>query len=266
MYVLHLSFCGANYHGWQIQSDVPTVQGTLHEALKRILDAPDLPPPSGCGRTDEGVHAVEFIAAVRAVREMPPDNLRLGLNSLLPPDIRIMAVERVAGYRNARTLVVGKHYRYLLCRTDTLSPFVNHLVWRCGRPLNTAAMRASLRHLLGTHDFKSFQASNTDVEETERTIHQAAVMEAGPLLAIDLVGDGFLKHMVRIIAGTLVEIGRGERTPEAMSDIVAARNRSSAGVTLPGKGLYLCKLFRREEDLRNYAIPLLSTDIIWRCR
>ncbi len=266
MYILHLSFCGAAYHGWQIQSDVPTVQGTLHEALKRILDAPDLSPPSGCGRTDEGVHAVEFLAAVRAVREIPPDNLRLGLNSLLPPDIRVMAVERVSGYRNARTLVVGKHYRYLICRTDTLSPFVEHLVWRCHRPLDVAAIRAALSSLLGTHDFKSFQASNTDVEETVRTIHHAAVTETGPLLAIDLVGDGFLKHMVRIIAGTLVEMGRGDRPPEAMSDIIAVRDRSCAGVTLPGKGLYLLKLFREEKDLKDYAIPPLSTDLIWRCR
>ncbi len=266
MYLLHLSFCGAAYHGWQIQRDVPTVQGTIHEALKRIFDAPDLPPPSGCGRTDEGVHAIEFLAAVRAVREIPSDNLRLGLNSLLPADIRIMAVERVSGYRNARTFVTGKHYRYLICQTDTLSPFVEHLVWRCHRPLDVSAMRASLRHLIGTHDFKSFQASNTDVEETVRTIYHAAITETGPLLAIDFVGDGFLKHMVRIVSGTLVEIGRGERTPEEMPDIVTARDRSRAGATLPGKGLYLFKLFRDADEPKNYVIPPLSTDLVWRCR
>ncbi len=266
MYLLHLSFCGAAYHGWQIQADVPTVQGTLHRALKQILGVEDLPPPSGCGRTDEGVHALEFLAAVRAVREIPPDNLRLGLNSLLPTDIRIMKVERVAGYRNARTLVVGKHYRYLICRTDTLSPFTDRLVWRCRYPLDIAAMRISLNQIVGTHDFKSFQASNTDVEETVRTIYRAAITENGPLLAIDVVGDGFLKHMVRIIAGTVVAIGQGVMVPDDMPHILAARDRTRAGMTLPGKGLYLYKIFRDEESLQSYLIPPLSTDLIWRCR
>jgi len=266
MYLLHLSFCGAAYHGWQIQANVPTVQGTLHEALKRIFDVEDLVQPSGCGRTDEGVHAVEFLAAVRAVREMPPDNLRMGLNSLLPPDIRVMAVERVAGYRNARALVAGKHYRYLLCRTDTLSPFAAHLSWRCRYPLDLAAMRACLPHLTGTRDFKSFQASNTEIEETVRTIRRMAILEAGPILSIDAVGDGFLKHMVRIIAGTLVAVGQGKMSPDDLPAILAARDRSAAGATLPGNGLYLFRLLREPRDLENYEIPPLSTDIIWRCR
>jgi len=266
MYILRLSFCGAAYHGWQIQDDVPTIQGTLHRALLQIFDVSDLPPPSGCGRTDEGVHAVEFLATVRAVKEIAPDNLRMGLNSLLPPDIRVMHVERVPGYRNARTLVAGKHYRYLICRTDTLSPFTEHLVWRVHYPLDIEAMEEGLAHLIGTNDFKSFQASNTEVEETVRTIYNAALQEKGHLVSVDVVGDGFLKHMVRIVVGTLVAVGRRTIRPDDIPAIRDARDRSRAGMTAPGKGLYLFRLFRDEQEIAGYTIPPLSTDFIWQCK
>lgn len=266
MYILHLSFCGADFHGWQIQLNARSIQQTLRNALVRMFDTEEFTNPSGCGRTDQGVHAIEFIATVKAVRELPTDNMRMGLNSFLPRSIRVMKVERVDGYRDARALVVGKQYRYLIARTDALSPFLEHLVWQSVYPLDIAPMRACLPHLTGTRDFKSFQASNTEIEETVRTIHRIEIQEQGPFVVIDVVGDGFLKHMVRILCGTLVAAGKGRIAPAELPAILAARDRSGAGETLPGKGLYLYRLFRDEETLRNATIPPFSTDMLWNCR
>lgn len=266
MYVLHLSFCGAGYHGWQIQANADSVQQTLRKALVHLFDTEEFTNPSGCGRTDQGVHAIEFIATVKAVRELPTDNMRMGLNSLLPRSIRVMRVERVDGYRDARALVVGKQYRYVIAQTDTLSPFLEHLVWQSAYPLDTARMRSCLPYLTGTHDFKSFQASNTEIEETVRTIHRLELQEQGPFVVIDVIGDGFLKHMVRILCGTLVAAAKGRIDPQSLPAILAARDRSGAGETLPGKGLYLYRLFRDEESMRNATIAPFSTDMLWNCR
>lgn len=266
MFVLRLSFRGTGFHGWQMQVGVPTIQQTLRAAIERIFDTDQFPNPSGCGRTDEGVHAIDFIATVKAARDIAPDNLRMGLNTLLPRSIRVLSVERREGYRDARTLVAGKHYRYIICRTEVLSPFLDDLVWQSRYPLDIEPMRAAAAHLVGTQDFKSFQASNTDVTETVRTIYHASLQERGPVIVIDVIGNGFLKHMMRILCGTLVSVAKGRIAPDDIPSILAARDRSYAGETLPGKGLYLYRLFENESSLRAAEPEIFSPDILWKCR
>lgn len=264
MYILYLSFYGYGVHGWQMQPVVTTFQATLRRAFEKIFKSKDIPNPTGCSRTDVDVHALEFIATMKAVRNIDPDSLCKGLNSFLPRNIRIKKVERVEGFQDARSLVAGKHYRYIIYNDKIITPFLYPLVWQSSYDLNIERMRACIPYIVGTHDFACFRASNTDTKNTIKTIYSMRVERNGNIITIDMVGDGFLKHMVRIITGTMVEVAKRRLEPEGIKKIIEEGSRDFAGETLPGKGLYLFKLFRPGEDISQYVIPDFNPDFMWK--
>ena len=266
---LTLSYDGAPYHGWQIQPDLPTVQGTLQKALFDIVGESVL--PQGSGRTDAGVHALGQVASVSLHAAIPAANLLRALNHALPPSIRVLSAQPMPSTFHARHSVLHKTYEYRLFehrRATTTgsqpiericSPFLAPYAWDCHWPLDLAAMQQAAADLCGTHDFTSFAASDPDLTQRSqpqpddadgpnpiKTIHTSTIdrLDAhhDDLLIYRVTGTGFLHHLVRNLVGTLVDIGRGFIPPSAISQILAARNRAAAGPTAPPQGLYLVQV------------------------
>lgn len=263
MYHLRLAFCGTKYHGWQYQENAISVQGVLHSKLEKIFKK-ECPYPAGCSRTDTAVHALDFIATLPEIVRIPPDALKRGLNSLLPRDIRIIEVTTPEGeFLDGRAFVKGKHYRYLICTSQTASPFAKDLSWHSAYDLDLGKMNQALDYFIGTHDFESFMATGSDVKSTVRTIKKARIKQMDNYLVLDWVGDGFLKHQIRIMSGTLVAVGRGRIEVNDIPEIIAAKDRDKAEQTLPGKGLYLYKLFSTEEEMDSYQFPDIFQDMVW---
>lgn len=244
-----LAYDGTRLVGWQRQARGDSVQGLLEEALARFEGGPVT--VHGAGRTDAGVHALGQVASVRITAGHPPAALVRGLNAHLPEDVRVLAVEDAPPDFHARFGARRKTYRYLIRNTPVLSPFDRAYSWHLPEPLEADAMRAAAAALVGTHDFSAFQSVGTSTPDAVRTIFRSEVVEwpastlAGPdglnrtLLAYEVAGDGFLRHMVRAIVGTLVETGRGWRDPGDMAGLVAGRSRARAGRTAPPQGLFL---------------------------
>ncbi len=261
MYIIYLCFYGYKVHGWQIQAgSLETFQLILKEAFIKLFKTDDFTNPSGCSRTDADVHALEFISTVKAVVNIPCESLKKGLNTILPPNIRVIKVEKEETYRDARDLVFGKHYRYLIYRGENVSPFFNSLVWHSRYELDIEKMKECIPYLIGTNDFTAFSASDSCAKTKIRTIKDMRINQYGSFIAIDVTGDGFLKQMIRIIGGTLVEAGKNRLAPEQIPSIFESKDRTKAGATLPGKGLYLYKLFRKPEEIDAYKIPDFSPD------
>jgi len=265
MYIIYLKFYGYKIHGWQIQAgELETFQLFLRQAFERIFKSKKIPNPCGCSRTDADVHALEYIATMRRVIDIPAHALQKGLNSLLPPNMRVVKVETADEFMDGRDLVFGKHYRYLIYQAESVSPFVNSLVWQSRYPLDLEKMQKAVPYFLGTHDFTAFSAADTDVKTKVRTIYDMKIERHGKIITIDVTGDGFLKQMIRIIGGTLVEVAKHKIAPEDIPLIIDSKTRSNAGSTLPGKGLFLYKLFRSVDDLKSYKIPGFSpAEMFW---
>ncbi len=263
MYIVHLSFYGSGLHGWQLQPNDITFQQYLRDAFIKIFKSRNIPNPYGCSRTDADVHALHFIATMPEIIVMDGESLKKGLNSLLPKNIRVWKVEKTEGFKDARDLVFGKHYRYLIYENEVLPPFLYDFVWHSRYALNLEKMKLAAAFFEGKHDFASFQAAGASTKTTERTIFQLKVERTGKIITIDFVGDGFLKQMARSIAGTLVAVGRNKLKPEDIPEIILKKDRDVIGQTLPGKGLYLYEVFMNESELENYTIPAFSTDFIW---
>ncbi len=263
MYLIHFSFCGKKYHGWQFQENALTVQEVLHKVLEQIFKI-KLPYPYGCSRTDTGVHALEFLATLPNFYDIPADSLKKGLNSLLPDDIRVYKVEKKEGFKDARKLVEGKHYRYVVCTKKVPSPFTSSLSWHSPYPLDVPEMNKALLHFVGTHDFASFMSAGSEVKTTVRTLKSARIFKTEDYLIFDFLGTGFLKHQIRIMCGTLVTVGRGRLESGSIPGILSGKNRELAPhTTLPGKGLYLYKLFFSLEKTNSYVFPDSFKEIIW---
>ena len=263
MYLFRLTFCGTKYHGWQYQDNAVTVQGILQHRLSKIFKQ-ECPYPAGCSRTDTGVHALDFIATLPEIVKIPPDALKKGVNSLLPKDIRIKEVTTPEGeFLDGRAFVKGKHYRYLISTNETAAPFAKDLSWHSAYDLDIEKMQKALEYFIGTHDFESFMATGSDVKSTVRTIKKARIKQMDNYLVLDWVGDGFLKHQIRIMSGTLVAVGRGRIEVNDIPKIIAAKDRDKAEQTLPGKGLYLYKLFSSEDEMDSYEFPDKFQDMVW---
>ena len=229
--------------GWQRQAAGISVQGLLEEALA-ALEGSEV-PMVGAGRTDAGVHALGQVASVTLARPIDCRTLRLALNARLPETVRIVAVEDAGPAFHARFDARSKTYRYRLWNADILSPFERHYVWHIpGPPLDVEAMIAAAALLEGRHDFASMQGTGSVVSTTERVVFSSVVSrESGaPLVVYDISGSGFLRHMVRNIVGTLVEVGRGRRRASWVQEVLAARDRSRAGPTAPAAGLFLVRV------------------------
>jgi tRNA pseudouridine38-40 synthase len=197
------------------------------------------PTVSGAGRTDAGVHAFGQVASVTLETELPASAIQRALNVRLPADIRVVGVVDAKPGFHARYHAVGKTYRYRIVTTPVASPFDRWFVWHAPEARDVDALRAAAARLVGTHDFASFQATGSAIRDTVRTITRLEVSTEADGIVLSVEGDGFLRHMVRAMAGTLVEVGAGTRKPESIDGVISARDRAAAGATAPASGLTL---------------------------
>ena len=235
-----LAYVGTPFAGWQIQPGRPTVQGAIEAALSRMLDEPVR--LAGAGRTDAGVHALGQVASLTTGRAIPLDGLRRGLNARLPETIRVMAAEEAPAGFHARSDARSKDYRYRLSRAEVVLPFAAPFVTPVHGRLDVGAMREAARRFEGRHDFTSFCPVDCEIEDRRRTMQSSGIEEAGDEIVYEVRGEGFLRHMVRTIAGTLIEVGRGRIRPEEIEAILAARDRRRAGPCAPARGLVLVRV------------------------
>lgn len=234
---LTVAYEGANYHGFQIQRGVNTVQATLESVLARLV--PGGPRVTGAGRTDAGVHAWGQVVNFYAGGSVPVERFPVAMNSLLPPDLVVRSAAHARDDFHARYDALRKRYQYLVFNGEVPTPFWRRYALRVGRPLDLQAMRAAAAVLVGTHDFKSFRAAGGKAGSAIRTITRLEVGQHGSFVRFLIEADGFLYKMVRNIVGTLLEIGHGERNAAEMAVILAARNRDLCGRTAPPHGLCL---------------------------
>ena len=234
---LTIAYDGTAYVGWQRQANGVSVQALIEDAFAPLLGV--RPTVAGAGRTDAGVHALGQVASVVAVTDVPASAIQRALNARLPGDVRVLGVVDAAPGFHARVHATGKSYRYRIATTPVVSPFERWFVWHAPQSLNLTAMRAGAAALVGRHDFAAFQAAGSSVTTTVRTIERVDIVDAHGEVRIEVEGDGFLRHMVRTIAGTLVEIGAGQRAAEQMPAILDSRIRHAAGQTAPALGLTL---------------------------
>lgn len=239
---IHLAYDGAPFHGWAEQPAVPTVQGAVREALSRLLDAPTV-AVQGASRTDAGVHALGQVVSFAHDSDRTPWDFVRGLNALTSDDIAIWHAEEVSSDFNARHSSTGKRYRYRIWPFRFDDPLRRGQTWRVAQRLDLAAMRTAAATLIGTHDFTSFRAADCQAATTERELTRVDIEEANDELVLWVEGTAFLKYMVRNIAGTLVDVGRGQLAPGAIPEILAARDRSAAGQCAPPHGLTLMEVF-----------------------
>ena len=240
-YRLTLSYDGSRYRGWQRQGNTAgTIQGKLEDTLSRILaQRVEL---AGAGRTDAGVHARMQTASFRADTPLSPEEILARLREHLPEDIGAEALEPAAPRFHARLNCVGKTYVYRIWNSALPCVFERKYVWRVPEPLDTAAMRSAARALEGSHDFAAFRTGRGKAS-TRRTIASVALEREGQELRMRFTGNGFLYNMVRILTGTLVEVGLGKRAPDEIAAILESRDRAKAGPTAPACGLCLWEVY-----------------------
>ena len=236
---LVVAYDGTNYCGWQLQPGVVTIESELNRCLTDLLG--ESIQVIGASRTDSGVHAMGNVAVFDTVARMPAEKISYALNQRLPEDIRIQKSEEVAIDWHPRHVESRKTYEYRIYRSEFAMPTKRYYSLFTYHKLDVTAMQQAAEYLIGEHDFKSFCAVNAQVETTVRRILDLKVIEEGDDLVIRVTGNGFLYNMVRIIAGTLMEVGQGKRTPESMTDVLEALDRQAAGPTAPAHGLMLVK-------------------------
>jgi tRNA pseudouridine38-40 synthase len=235
---LVVEYDGAGLGGWQRQDNAPTVQGHLEAALAKLLG--HAAAVTGASRTDAGVHALGQVASFRTARPIPLHGIRRGLNSLLPPAIAVVETEEAEAGFHPRFSATGKHYRYLILARRDRSPRWGAWAWHRRTALDVDAMRAAAAAFAGERDFAALRAAGCTARTTVRRIDEVALSAPEPgLLAIDVRGNAFLRNMVRIIAGTLVDVGEGRLAAAQIPEILASRDRVRAGQTAPAHGLTL---------------------------
>jgi tRNA pseudouridine38-40 synthase len=257
---LVISYDGTEFHGWQVQPSLRTVQGELAAAIERITGEQVL--PQGSGRTDAGVHALGQVASCALAAPIPPENFHRALNRTLPSDIRILGVERARKTFHARHSAIHKTYEYRIFRGEICPPFLARQVYALNWPLDVDAMRSAATAVLGEHDFSSFAATDPDLTRRStaaepadcvRTLYEsaweirAAENASGDLLIYRVRGSGFLHHMVRNLVGTFLEVGRGHAPAGEIPRILATKDRSAAGATAPARGLFLISVHYDDE-------------------
>jgi tRNA pseudouridine38-40 synthase len=237
-----ISYDGSGFSGYQVQPNKRTVQSVLEAALTKMHKGEPV-KVAGSGRTDANVHAKGQVIHFDSPLIIPAERWEKALISLLPGDISVRTVVPVTESFHARFDAKGKEYRYVLHLSQKRDPFLRNFAYQYPFPLNLKDMEQASKLLLGTHDFSSFCASKTEVEDKIRTIESIDFTHKEEFLTIRFVGNGFLYNMVRILVGTLLEIGSGERSPEDIPIILAHKDRRLAGKTAPGHGLYLWEVF-----------------------
>ena len=236
---LVVEYDGTNYAGWQRQTNGLSVQEALEQAFEKASG--EHVAVHGAGRTDAGVHAEAQVAHLDTQCTIPPEKISFALNTCLPPDIRVRESALVHESFHARFDAKGKTYRYSIFN-DIHAPAIKRNTTAFVRgELNTDTMREAAEKLVGTHDFEPFSAAGSEVKDTVRTIHSITLTTEPRHIFIDVTGSGFLYHMVRIIAGTLIEVGLNKRPPECIDAILSGKEK--AGATAPAKGLTLKRVY-----------------------
>jgi tRNA pseudouridine38-40 synthase len=238
---LKLAYDGTAYGGWQRQLNCVSIQGLLETAFQRVTG--ERVSVTASGRTDAGVHALGQVASCNTNSSLTPDALRRALNASLPSDICILTVQEAPANFHAIREAVQKRYRYQIRTGQNRDVFARHYAWQIWHELDLEKMREATQHLIGRHDFRSFQTSGSQRKTTVRTILDLTLQgertDFGQRITLEVEADGFLYNMVRNIVGTLVEVGRGKQTPSWVSEVLAARDRRRAGPTAPARGLTL---------------------------
>ncbi|MGE3489811.1 MAG: tRNA pseudouridine(38-40) synthase TruA [Vicinamibacterales bacterium] len=256
---LTIAYDGSAYSGWQRQANAQSIQAVIEDEIATIVGAPN--PLVAAGRTDAGVHAAAQVASITIDHPIGCDELLKALNARLKAgDIRIRAIEETFDRFDARIYAKTKTYRYAIWNGAAPNPFIRHVVWHVPYVLDLHRMVAAAAALVGEQDFAAFQGRGSDVKTTVRRVLSAEILELdldtdqpvavsplqpprdGRLLRLEISGTGFLRHMVRIIAGTLVDIGRGQLEPADMRRIIDSRDRAEAGQTAPPQGLMLWRV------------------------
>ena len=236
---LTLEYDGTAFSGWQVQPDQRTVQGVLQECLGNMMG--ESVRVIGSGRTDAGVHAMEQVAHADVVRDIPAENIMMGLNSSLPRDVRVLVCEDVPETFHARKSATGKTYRYVILNRPRPTALNRSRVWHIRQRLDLEAMRQGAGHLAGEHDFEAFKSAG-DKTTTVRNLRDLDIKREGDHVVLTFEANGFLKHMVRNITGALVEVGLGRLTPDDMGALLASRSREGAPGKAPPQGLTLVQV------------------------
>jgi len=237
---LTLEYDGTAYHGWQVQPGLPTIQGALEETVKRISG--EEVRVIAAGRTDAGVHALGQVANFRTNKGLALDTWRRALNGLLPSDIVVRCVDHAADAFDARRSATRKTYRYAIWNAPFPSALERHCVLHIPDPLDVASMVEGATSFVGEHDFSAFRAADDSPPHPVRRVVEARFAQEANRLHFIITGNGFLKHMIRIIVGTLLDVGRGTLGPEDLERILHSKDRQGAGRTAPPHGLCLMEV------------------------
>lgn len=238
---LVLEYDGTAFVGWQVQPNGRSVQEVVEGALAKLLGEPVR--VAAAGRTDSGVHALGQVAAFTAPRALPLKAYALGLNGHLPPDVAVVSAEEVPDDFDPRRWSLGKRYRYLISNRKGRSPLRRLTHWELFAPLDLEAMRAGARALVGRRDFSAFRAADCEAHHAVREVRSLELSgQAGDAVQVDVEGTAFLKHMVRNLVGTLVEVGKGRRPAAWVAEVLASQDRTRAGPTAPAHGLCLVEV------------------------
>ena len=243
---LTVAYDGTHYHGWQFQPGSPTIEGELNRHLSELFKE-DI-RVIGASRTDSGVHALCNVAVFDIKARIPAERIAYAMNQRLPEDIRIRKSEEVSADFHPRKQATRKTYEYKILNEEFLNPVERLYAHFTYVPLDEKKMQEGANYLIGEHDFASFCAAGSTAETTVRTIYDITVERKDTMISIKVTGNGFLYNMVRIIAGTLMEVGKGRYVPEYVKTILEGKDRTLAGPTAPAKGLMLYN-YHFEKDL-----------------
>ncbi len=240
-YKLTIAYDGTRYHGWEAKRDVDTIQGRIENVLSRMVETEVR--INGAGRTDAGVHAKAMVANGAFHTSLTENEIRDYMNAYLPDDICITQVKEARERFHARFKAQGKHYRYTLYKGNTKPVFDRKFVWVLSQNVNVSAMKEAAAHMVGEQDFRSFLGNKHFKKSTVKTIHEIKVTEKGDYIYLDFSGSGFLQNQVRIMTGTLVDVGTGRFAPGDIPEIIEAKDRQRAGQCAPACGLCLEEVF-----------------------
>ncbi len=238
-YLCNIRYTGTDFCGYQIQPNCRTVQGVFEEAARAVFGVPIR--TTGCSRTDSGVHAESFYltVTVEGGNRIPPERLPLAFATFLPPDLVLLRAVVVPDSFHARHDVKEKTYVYRIHASRTNDPFLVHRAFWVKQPLDIKSMQEAAGYFVGEHDFRAFMAEGSEVTSTRRRIFGSEVVGSGSEILFRVTGEGFLYNMVRIMAGTLIDVGAGRKSKDEIPDILLSCDRTRAGQTAPPDGLYL---------------------------
>lgn len=240
-YLLKIAYIGSAFCGWQVQPNGYTVQEALCNACESVFGKKT--DVTGCSRTDSGVNAKEFCCHIDVNTQIPPQKIVNAINANLPDSVVVKECIAVADDFHARYSCKGKNYVYKIVNANVLDPFLVDRAVLIKPKLNVEGMRLAAKQFVGTHDFSAFCATGSSVIDKVRTVTECSVTKTGDIIEISITADGFLYNMVRIIAGTLIEVGKGKEEYSDILSIINSENRENAGYTAPPQGLYLNRVY-----------------------